>query len=250
MFTFFTKKIFLVDYLEGLFDIHNHILPGIDDGAKNIDESIGIIEGFHQLGITEFICTPHIIHNYHDNTKNTIKQAFEELKNGLSYHNIDYIKVAYAAEHMIDDNFENLLDRDEILPLNENHVLIEMSYLQPSINFDHSIEKIRNKGLFPVFAHPERYQYLNSDIKNYATYKSKEGLKFQLNLLSLGGYYGADVQKSALRLLEGNFYDFVGSDAHNLRHVESLKSIKLKEHYVPHFIRLVHNNRSLAKKVV
>ncbi|WP_350288786.1 CpsB/CapC family capsule biosynthesis tyrosine phosphatase [uncultured Croceitalea sp.] len=245
MLSFFTRKEYLVDHLNGFIDIHNHILPGIDDGAKNVEESIQLIKAFREFGISKFICTPHIMHNYHDNTPKSINKSFTILKKELKTKNIDNIDIKYAAEHMIDENFEHLLDNNEVLTLNSNHILIEMSYLQPSINFNQSVEKIIKKGIFPVFAHPERYQYLNNDIKNYEKLKS-QGLKFQLNLLSLGGYYGPDVKKAALQLLENNLYDFLGSDAHNMTHIQSLKSIKLKEGYKKNLLYLIHNNSTLV----
>jgi tyrosine-protein phosphatase YwqE len=241
MFSFFTKKEYLVDHLNGFIDIHNHILPGIDDGAKNVEESIELIKAFGEFGVNKFICTPHIMHNYYNNTPKSIKKSFKILKKELKNNNIDNIDISYAAEHMIDENFEHLLNNNGVLPLNSNHVLIEMSYLQPSINFNQSVEKIIQKGIFPVFAHPERYQYLNNDLKNYEKLKS-QGLKFQLNLLSLGGYYGPDVKKAALQLLENNLYDFLGSDAHNSRHIQSLKSIQLKERHIKNLVYLIHNN--------
>ena len=223
MFNFFTKKEFLVDHLAGFIDIHNHILPGIDDGAKTVDESIELIKGFGEFGVTNFICTPHIMHNYYDNTPKTIKKSFKKLKKELNKRNIDDVRIAYAAEHMIDDNFENILEKRKFLSLNSNHILIEMSYLQPSINFEVAKKKIRNKQLFPVFAHPERYMYLHGNFSTYNRFKEQEIL-FQLNMLSLSGYYGADIQKIALKLLENGMYDFIGSDVHNLKHLNFLKN--------------------------
>lgn len=245
MLHFFSKTKFLVDFLEGMVDIHSHILPGIDDGAQTVHESVQMIKMFQEFGINELVCTPHIMHNYYDNTPTTVEEAYRKLLDSLITENIQGVTVKYAAEHMIDDDFENKLEENLIIPLNENHLLIEMSYLQPSINFDSAVEKIVQHGFFPVFAHPERYQYLNSDIANYMEFKS-QGIKFQLNLLSLGGYYGADAQKAAFQLLEGNFYEFLGSDAHNLRHLTALKSIKLKECYAANLLRLIHNNRMLV----
>ncbi len=245
MFTFFSKKEYLVDHLSGFVDIHNHILPGIDDGAKNVEESIELIKGFSEFGVNRFICTPHIMHNYHDNTPKTIEKSFKLLKKELQKKNLNNFDVKYSAEYMIDDNFESIIANNKLLLLGKSHLLVEMSYLQPSINFNQSVEKIIKKGIFPVFAHPERYQYLNTDLRNYEKLKS-QGLKFQLNLLSLGGYYGADVKKAALQLLENNLYDFLGSDAHNTRHIQSLKSIKLKKHYAKNLLYLIHNNRTLV----
>lgn len=225
MFSFFTKKDFLVDHLEGFIDIHNHILPGIDDGAKTVEESISLIKGFGEFGVKDFICTPHIMHNYYENTPKTIKKSYKKLKKVLKEKKYD-VKLSYAAEHMIDDNFEHILGKDKILPLNSNHLLIEMSYLQPSINFDVSIQKIQSKQFFPVFAHPERYHYLSNAYPKYEYYKSR-GIKFQLNLLSLTDYYGKDVKKTAFKLLDNNLINFVGTDIHSINQLNFLKKFKI-----------------------
>lgn len=227
MFAFFTKKEFLVDHLEGFIDIHNHILPGIDDGAKNVEDSIALLKGFGEFGVTDFICTPHIMHNFYDNTPKTIKKSYKALKKEVKTQGLNNINLSYAAEHMIDDNFEHILEQGKVLPLNSNHLLIEMSYLQPSINFDTAVKEIIKQQLFPVFAHPERYQYLNQDFKQYELLKAKS-IKFQLNMLSLGGYYGKEVQKTALKLLDNELYEFIGSDVHNEQHLSALKKVQLK----------------------
>ena len=226
MFSFFTKKDFLVDYLEGVVDIHNHILPGIDDGAKNAEESVELIRAFGEFGVTNFICTPHIMNGYYENNPKTIKDSYQELSKKLIEERIN-VHVDFAAEHMIDDNFENILEDNQVMLLGENHLLIEMSYLQPSLNFDVSVKKIQERQIFPVLAHPERYAYLHKDLSKYKYYKSA-GIKFQLNLLSIAGYYGNEIKKTALKLLEQNMYDFVGSDVHHSNHLKFLKQSKIK----------------------
>ena len=245
MFHLFSKSTYLVDVLTDMLDIHNHILPGIDDGAQTIEDSIAMIREFNELGVYSFICTPHIMHNYYDNTPTTIDHALKSLTTKIKTLDLEHVRLSAAAEHMIDDDFENKLKADQILTLNEDHILVEMSYLQPSINFDQSVEKVIKKGLFPVFAHPERYQYLNIDQRNYSKLKS-QGLKFQLNLLALGGYYGKDVKKAALELLDKGMYDFIGSDAHNVRHLSALKEIKIKESLKMKMLQLKANNAILA----
>ncbi|MEM9867389.1 MAG: CpsB/CapC family capsule biosynthesis tyrosine phosphatase [Bacteroidota bacterium] len=220
---FFGKKHFLVDHLRNFVDIHNHILPGIDDGAETVEESLKLITGFEEFGVTHFICTPHIMNNYYDNTPNTIKQSYDKLNKALKQKSYENTTLRYSAEYLVDDNFENILQSNEYLPLNDTHLLIEMSYLQPSINFGDAVEKIKKRGIFPVFAHPERYQYLIKDSQKYQAFR-KDGIKFQLNMLSLSEYYGKNVKKTAIRLLESNSYDFIGSDIHSLKQLLHLKN--------------------------
>ncbi|MEM9001477.1 MAG: CpsB/CapC family capsule biosynthesis tyrosine phosphatase [Bacteroidota bacterium] len=226
MFSFFEKKKFLVDYLGGFVDIHNHILPGIDDGAKTVHDSIALIKGFSEIGITNFICTPHIMHNYYNNTPKTIKKSYKTLKQALKKENIGDIKVDYAAEHMIDDNFEFILEKGEVLPIGGQNLLIEMSFLQPSINFDVSIQKITSKGYFPILAHPERYFFFHNDFQVYQKLK-KQNILFQINLLSLTGYYGSEIKNIAIKLLDKGLIDFLGSDMHNISQLKAIKDAKL-----------------------
>lgn len=223
MFNFFTKKEYLVDHLEGFIDIHNHILPGIDDGAKTVEESIDLIKGFGEFGVTRFICTPHIMHNYYQNTPQTILNSLKKLKEALESEELAKIFIDAGAEHMIDDNFELLLLNDEVMPLRKHHLLIEMSFLQPPINFKTALDKITSKGLFPILAHPERYMFLKSTSNRLKMYKEK-GALFQVNLLSLANYYGSDVKLKALKLLENDIIDFVGSDVHNTQQLNFLKN--------------------------
>lgn len=228
MFHIFSKKFFLVDYLEGFVDIHNHILPGIDDGAKTVEESIALIKGFSEFGVKSFVATPHIMHNYYPNTPQTIENSLTLLKNELLRENMKDISIAAAAEHMIDDNFESILKNGEVMPLRKNYLLVEMSYLQPSINFDDAIQQIASARYFPIFAHPERYGYLHNSFRKYYKYK-KQGLLFQMNLLSLSDYYGKEVQKTAYKLLEKGLIDFMASDVHNMNQLNSLKKIKVSK---------------------
>lgn len=228
MVDFFLKKKYLVDYLHGLVDIHNHILPGIDDGAKTVEESLGLLRGFSQLGVTRFICTPHIMHHHYDNTPKTIQAAHGVLLKGLEKAKMGSMGLAYAAEHMIDDNFEANLEGGQVLGLDRHHLLVEMSYLQPAFNFDMAVEKVFSSNYFPVLAHPERYVYFHQKYGKYPKMKAR-GIKFQLNLLSLGPEsYGSGVQKMAHKLLHDNLFDFVGTDVHNLQQLDRLKEIRLK----------------------
>lgn len=226
MFDFFKKKQFLVDSLEGFIDIHNHILPGIDDGSKNVGESIDLIKGFAEFGVTDFIATPHIMHNYYSNTPETIKESLMVLKNGLLERKLKEVSIQAAAEHMIDDNFESILENGEVMPLGGNYLLVEMSYLQASINFGQALEKIRQKGYFVILAHPERYLYLHSQLGQHKAYK-KQGVLYQMNLLSLSKYYGKEVQQMAMKLLGKGLIDFAATDVHNIRQLNSLKEVQV-----------------------
>lgn len=231
MISFFTKKTYLVDLLEGFTDIHNHILPGIDDGAQTVTESKQLLKSFSEFGVQSLVCTPHIMHNYHDNTPVTIKTALAYLKNELIQDGLNGITIDASAEHMIDDNFEAILAKKQVLPLGRDYLLIEMSYLQPPINFDSAIEAIGRNRLFPILAHPERYSFLHNRTRRYMEYKEL-GIQFQVNMLSLGEYYGKEVFKTANKLIEEGMIDFIGSDVHNMEHINALKKVTLSKKMV------------------
>ncbi len=240
MFSFFSKKIFLVDHLHGLVDIHNHILPGIDDGAKTVDDSINLISTFSDFGVKNFVFTPHIMNHYYPNTPSTVRRSYDMLKKELVAKGMENIQIDYAAEHMIDDNFENLLENGSVLPLKKEFLLIEMSYLQPPLNFDKSVEKIKQRGIYPILAHPERYGYLHKEPIKYSLYR-ENNILFQLNLLSLSDYYGKEIKKIAHKLLEKDFYNYVGSDVHNMRHLHQLKNLTVDKKRLDKILQLVNN---------
>ena len=238
MFSFFTKKHFLIDHLNGFVDIHNHILPGIDDGAKTVEDSLELIKGFGEFGVADFICTPHIMENYYPNTPDTIHNSLVLLKNGLKMNDFNHVRIEAAAEHMIDAGFEGLVESNSILPIKKHYLLIEMSYLQPSINFNQAFKRINDLQIFAILAHPERYLYLKNN-KKYFSKMKKNGLKLQGNLLSFGGYYGKEVLKASFTLLEREMYDFLGSDVHNLSQLNALKNIKISSKYIGKFDSLI-----------
>ena len=240
MLHWFHKNRYLADYLEGFVDIHNHILPGIDDGANSVAESLELIQAFGELGIQKFIATPHILQPLYPNTLETIHHAHGQLMDALMDEGLRNVSIEPSAEHMIDEGFEDLITAGNYMPIKGSYLLVEMSYLQPSLYFDEAIVEIANRGLTPVLAHPERYMYLHQTPKKYQEFKNK-GILFQMNLLSFGDYYGKDVKRMAHYLLEMHMIDFVGSDAHGMKHVNALMEIRLKEKGVDRLLQILKN---------
>ena len=241
MFSFFRKNIYLVDLIEGITDFHNHILPGIDDGAKNVEESIQLINEFKNIGINKFVATPHVIGEYYPNNPNTISKAYKSIEEHLD----SDVKMNYAAEYMMDQYFIESIEKQEILPVTKNMVLVEMSYFQPPINLKEILFKLQNNSFSPILAHPERYAYWHSkDLRKYKSVKSR-GCKFQLNMLSLSDHYGIGIQKIAYQLLENNMIDFISSDAHKISHIEKIKKIKIPNKYRQLLDMVIVNNKEL-----
>ncbi|MFI1743943.1 tyrosine-protein phosphatase [Thalassobellus sediminis] len=242
MISFFTKKYFLKDLLEDFVDIHNHILPGIDDGAKTVEESLSLISKMKDLGVKEFIPTPHIMEDFYPNTDETIGKAYQKLLESLNTKELSSTPINPAAEYMLDNNFEKLLEKENLFTLKKNYILIEMSYFQPPINLEDLIFKIKNKGYLPVLAHPERYSFFHNKLEYYKNLKQL-GCFFQLNLLSLGEHYGKSVQKNASYLINENLIDFVATDSHNETHVTKLSNLSLSKNQVKFLPNLINNTK-------
>ena len=240
---FFKKKVIpLIDFFpEGFVDIHSHLLPGIDDGAKNLDNSIELILKMRSYGIKNIITTPHVLGDVHPNSSETIKKKLKEVKEELKKRNITDISISAAAEYMMDEQFSKLLENDDVLTLKDNFVLVEMSYFSAPINIYDILFEIQLKGYKPVLAHPERYSFYHNDFNHYHKLK-KAGCLFQLNLLSLTEQYGKGVQKISDKLLKENLYDFVGTDTHHHNHLELLKKIGNKKN-LEKIKHLLDNNK-------
>ena len=227
---FFSKKrIPLTDFFTNSFvDIHSHLLPGIDDGAKDIDTSIALILKMASYGIKNFITTPHVLGNVYPNSTAVIKEKLTVVQKELEKREIKGISIQAAAEYMLDEEFSALLEQKDILVLKDNYILVEMSYFSAPMNLYELLFNIQLKGYKPVLAHPERYNFYHSDFKSY--YKLKQaGCLFQLNLLSLTDQYGKGVQKISEKLLKENLYDFVGTDTHHQNHLALLPKIGTKK---------------------
>lgn len=207
-------------------DMHNHLLPAIDDGSPSIEQSLVLAQGLQQLGFKKSISTPHIIQGVHPNTKATIAQAHQELEQALRQQGSSLALVA-AAEHMIDDGMSDLLQNDGLCVMPGGYVLIEMSYLAESSSLFQTIFAIQSLGFKPILAHPERYGYYHLNFDMYKKIKDA-GCLLQLNLLSISRYYGIDVKSTALTLIKSGMYDFVGTDLHHSKHLKALLEVAHK----------------------
>lgn len=207
-------------------DIHNHILPGIDDGSPDLEESITLINGLKSLGIHNSVSTPHVMAGVHNNTPETIRDAHSKLSDHLKSNAVDF-KLHYSAEYMIDDQIEQWIQADKLCLIADKYMLIEMSYLSESRALFKIIKDIQDRGYQPILAHPERYNYYHNNFKIFEEIK-QAGCYLQLNLLSISKYYGENVKTCALTLIRAGMYDFVGTDMHHTRHLEALKSVVSK----------------------
>ena len=152
-------------------DLHSHLLPGIDDGVRTLEESLAIIKKFKSMGYTKLITTPHIMSDSYPNTRSIIQKKLFEVQEALKNEQID-IEIEAAAEHYVDMKFLETIEKDEVLPFAGNHLLFETSYMSKPIILEKAIFDMRAKGYTPVLAHPERYRYMYDDMDIYRKLKA------------------------------------------------------------------------------
>ena len=220
MLSFLKSKPKLSDLIpSGYVDIHSHILPGIDDGAKTLEDTEFLLEEMKQLGFTKVITTPHTMSTVWENTPETIQNASIKVKSELSLP----FEIQAASEYLLDESVITKAKNKELLTLKGNFVLVELSYLNAPIQLYDFLYQLQLSGYHVVLAHPERYSYIHSNKKEYQKLK-KAGCLFQLNLLSTVGYYGKDAADIANYLLKKDLYDFTGSDIHHKNHIRAFQS--------------------------
>jgi protein-tyrosine phosphatase len=203
------------------------LLPGIDDGSKDLETSAKMLHAFEGLGFTSTIPTPHIYKELYPNTPETIKNAYDLLKQQKEVESSVRVN-SYAAEYMVDEVFmKNLEQSSPLLLLNDTYILLEINFFGKTTMLKSACFSLCQKNITPILAHPERY-HLIKDISEYQNLKN-QGFYFQLNALSLLGQYGPEVKQKAEKLLKAGLYDFVATDAHSVNDLKKLKNLSLSK---------------------
>ncbi|MCU0447856.1 MAG: capsular biosynthesis protein [Microscillaceae bacterium] len=211
-------------------DMHSHLLPAIDDGSKSIEESLQLIQCLVQLGYRKLITTPHIMSDFYKNTPEIIDTKLKELQKALQDQQIA-VEIEAAAEYYFDEWFiRQVRNGDKLLTFGDNYLLFETNFYNKPAQLFEVIFDLQSQGYKPVFAHPERYIYLQSDFKILEKI-AERGVFLQLNLNSLSGYYDKPAQDFAEKMLDRKFVHFVGSDCHSSRHIEALKRTQTKKSF-------------------
>lgn len=212
--------------MDKIIDIHSHILYGIDDGSKTIEESLEILRKCRKEGIDKIILTPHYIENTDYNKNNKEKtEIFYQLKEEIKKQNID-IELYLGNEVYASDNILNLIEKNEILTINNSkYILIEFPLLNENLNDLNIIYNLKLSNLIPIIAHPERYEYITIDrIKEYIN----KGALIQINSGSLLNKYGKKPKKIVKQLIKSKLVHFIGNDIHNINDVNNNLKISKK----------------------
>jgi len=205
--------------LDGLTDWHSHVLPGVDDGAPDMEVSLSILDSFGRRGLRDLWLTPHIMEDF-PNTTAELRKRFSELCEAYD----GQINLHLASENMLDELFIERLAADDFLPIGRSGdmLLVETSYYTPPEGLDDILFSIRSAGLVPLLAHPERYRYM--DMARYRQIV-RQGVRLQLNMMSLMGHYGPEARAKARALAKEGLYYCVGSDIHHPAHIPILDKV-------------------------
>ena len=219
----FKKKEVLPPFDLGRFksDMHSHLIPGIDDGAQDMDQTIAMLAKFESLGYKKVVTTPHIMTDSFPNNPEIILSGLEKVKNEIKKVGIE-IEIEAAAEYYFDETLMPKIKNKELLTFGDNYVLVEFAFHSPPQFLDQLFFELKTHGYRPVIAHFERYLYYLGKIDKAENWRS-EGINIQINLNSLFGQYGPEVQKQAEKLIDEGQFDFVGTDCHRIEHLMILE---------------------------
>jgi tyrosine-protein phosphatase YwqE len=206
-------------------DIHSHFIPGIDDGAPDMEVSITLIKKMQELGFSKVITSPHVMSDFYQNSSETILNGLADVRAELKVQNIN-MEIEAAAEYYIDYEFEQKIGKEKFLTFGDNYILVELSFMEAPRNLFDIIFKLQLEGYKVVLAHPERYNYYS--IKDYEELISR-GVLLQINLLSLIAYYSPQIKKKTEVLINSGMVSLVGTDCHNMNHAELYKKCQTQK---------------------
>ena len=208
-------------------DMHSHLIPDVDDGAKTLDDSVNLAKGLLRLGYKKLIITPHFMTGFYNNTADGVKEKLETLKAELARQSVD-IDVSVAAEYYIDYDFMNDLSVKPMLTIGDKRLLFECSFTNQHRNFDETVFEMQINGYKPVLAHPERYTYWHGSTSLMHEYHDR-GIMFQINILSILGAYSPGTTKAARTLIDEGLCDSIGTDLHNAAQMAAIEKAVIPE---------------------
>lgn len=241
MFSIFKKHI-TPDLSMLAIDLHSHLIPGIDDGSKTVEESLIMLKQLATLGYKKVITTPHVMSDYYPNNRKSIMDGLANLNLAIKTAGLA-IELEAAAEYFVDDYFMELLRTEEpLLTFSGKHILIEFSMMGESVDPLDIIFKLTARGYIPILAHPERYLYYQSRLNIFKEIYN-QGCRMQVNLLSLCGHYGSKQKDLGWKLLKMGIVDYLGTDTHRTEHLQKISILST----TTQFRKLVKNNSFLNK---
>lgn len=213
------------------FDLHAHLIPGVDDGVRTVSEGIEAIHGLKELGFDGCVVTPHIYRDVHPNTAAILRLAYDGFLTELRNRRIEF-RLQLAAEYFADEQLIALARSRELLsfgPEGASYVLMEFPYISEPLDWSLVLSEVTRAGYRPVIAHPERYRYFVADAEGWLERFGMYSPAYQCEIGSLAGQYGAPPMKVAKRLRKLGIPAFWGTDLHRPAHIARFIRPGLKE---------------------
>ncbi|WKZ66070.1 MAG: histidinol phosphatase [Flavobacteriales bacterium] len=224
-------------------DVHSHFIPGIDDGAQSLEQSMDLLAAMRELGYRKVITTPHSMADGYRNTPEIILGGLEKLRAEVRRQGID-IQVDAAAEYYLDHELERKVTEGRVLTFGDRLLLFELPFISEPAMLLNIVFLMQTQGYRPVLAHPERYGFWHSDFSKYERLKER-GVLFQLNLVALSGAYGPKAREVAERLIDAGSYELLGTDCHNMNHVEAIRNTLAR----PYLHKLIASGKLLNARL-
>ena len=203
-------------------DMHCHLVPTVDDGSKSEDETYLCLSTMKDAGYNKVICTPHFQYPRFPNDEEDIKTRYDFLRKSLTDKELDGISFAgIGGEYRVDAGFPDRVKAGQFLLVAGRYLLCEFSLHQQLMGLDETLFDLQMKGYEIVLAHPERYPYYSAQSHRLEHFKEM-GIYFQVNVLSLSGFYGESPRNKAFEMIENGWVEFLGTDMHNTLYAHAL----------------------------
>lgn len=222
-------------------DMHSHLIPGIDDGSKSLEDSLTLLRKFQEMGYQKVVTTPHVMSDFYKNTPEIILGGLEKVREAMQREGLT-IALEAAAEYYLDFHFDELIKKRNLLTFGQNHVLFELSFNDEPPRVKETIFNLITEGYKPILAHVERYPFYINQWDKIEDYRER-GVLLQLNINSLSGHYGPPVKKMGEQLIERGWIDVIGSDCHHIGHLQMMESLRTNPH-----LHKVANQENLLNK--
>lgn len=193
-----------------MIDFHSHIIARIDDGSRNLEQSIAMVNEAKKVGFTKIISTSHYMENYYECNERDRRQLLKKVQE-----NVQGIELILGNEIYITNNIIELLQNGQASSINgTKYVLFEFPLITTRpMNDKEVIYRLVENGYIPIIAHPERYPFIQEN-PDYLFELEEMGALFQANYGSIIGMYGLKAKKTLKILLKNNLISFFGSDVH------------------------------------
>ncbi|MBR1798774.1 MAG: hypothetical protein IJ761_02605 [Bacteroidales bacterium] len=205
-------------------DMHCHLVPNVDDGSKCLEETVECLNMLNAVGYKRVYITPHFQTPRFENDEDDITERFYNLKKEVADAGVKIELAGIGGEYRIDTGFSKRIESPRFLKVANKYVLVEFSLHHAMMGVDEMIFDLQMKGFELILAHPERYPYLGIHDQRMEQLK-EQGVFFQPNVLSLGGFYGKEAMKRAYEIIDRGWAEFLGTDTHNVLYAEALRNV-------------------------